>query len=115
MGWFIAPVVSRSFAHRVGDNTIWLCSTPILIGGGQKASHLSSAFYNRTRRLADRRMFRVTPCRTATIHLKTSMLSPDSNLGPTAQPSASLTTIPYGRHLLLTFMLILYRMGDIYY
>ncbi|GFS86025.1 hypothetical protein TNCV_1220121 [Trichonephila clavipes] len=43
------------------------------------------------------RPFRVPPCREGTIHLHTCLLR-DSNPGPTAQWSVSLTTIPDGLH-----------------
>ncbi|GFT93076.1 hypothetical protein TNCV_4400671 [Trichonephila clavipes] len=47
----------------------------------------------------DLRLDRVSPCREGTIHLQTSMPSPGIvNPDPTAQQSASLTTIPERQH-----------------
>ncbi|GFU86691.1 hypothetical protein TNCV_2881111 [Trichonephila clavipes] len=46
-------------------------------GGGQIASHLSSPSTNHMRGLAARQLFRVPPCRKDTIHLQTSMSSPE--------------------------------------
>ncbi|GFX89022.1 hypothetical protein TNCV_2853221 [Trichonephila clavipes] len=45
-------------------------------GGGSGAFHLSSPSTKVTRGLATQRLFRVPPCREATIHLETSMSSP---------------------------------------
>ncbi|GFU68828.1 hypothetical protein TNCV_1548121 [Trichonephila clavipes] len=68
----------------------------IRVGQGGPTS-LSLSFHHPPERIFGRRLFRVTPCRKGTIHLQTPMSSPwDSNLGPTTQQSASLTTIPDG-------------------
>ncbi|GFV99510.1 hypothetical protein TNCV_5078741 [Trichonephila clavipes] len=58
------------------------------------------------RRLVSRWLFRVPPCRKGTIHLQTSMRSPEFEPGPTAQQPASLTTIPDDRHQTVVNVLI---------
>ncbi|GFW48564.1 hypothetical protein TNCV_3838991 [Trichonephila clavipes] len=73
------PVVSCSFEHHAGVNTIWLGSTPILrvnIQRWSEAFQFSSPSTNLTRELAARWLFRVPPCHKGTLHLQTSMLSP---------------------------------------
>ncbi|GFV42042.1 hypothetical protein TNCV_1569091 [Trichonephila clavipes] len=75
----------RSFEHHTGDSTIWLVSTPILredTWGWSGASHLSSSSTNHARGLAARRLFIVPSCREGTIHLQTSMSSPEFEPSP---------------------------------
>ncbi|GFV86618.1 hypothetical protein TNCV_4184721 [Trichonephila clavipes] len=62
-----------------------------------KTSLLSSSSTNLTRGLAARRPFRKPPLRKGTTHYKHPCLLRDSNLGPTAPQSVSLTTVPDGR------------------
>ncbi|GFX43307.1 hypothetical protein TNCV_2390151 [Trichonephila clavipes] len=50
--------------------------------GWSETSRLSSPSTNLTRELAARRLFRVPPCHTGTIHLQTSMSSPGSEPSP---------------------------------
>ncbi|GFX22882.1 hypothetical protein TNCV_2606241 [Trichonephila clavipes] len=72
------PVVSCSFDHHAGDNTIWLSSTPILrenIRRWLEDSQLSSPSTSLTTELAARWLFRVPSCHKGTIYLQTSMLS----------------------------------------
>ncbi|GFX49661.1 hypothetical protein TNCV_1636991 [Trichonephila clavipes] len=85
--------VRRSLEHHAGDNRFWLVSTLNL-----KENNLRVAidlqnlflFINLTRGLTDQWLFRVSPCHEGNIHLQTFTSSPV----PTAQQSASLTTIP---------------------
>ncbi|GFT94304.1 hypothetical protein TNCV_4376091 [Trichonephila clavipes] len=94
------PVVSCSFEHHAGDNTICLGSTPIFrenIRRWSEAVQLSYPSTNFTRELAVRSLFRVPPCRKGTIHLQTSMLFRDLNPGRTTQQSVSLTTASGGQ------------------
>ncbi|GFX72923.1 hypothetical protein TNCV_1752301 [Trichonephila clavipes] len=79
------PVVSCSFEHHAGDNTIWLGSTSILrenIWRWSEVSHLSSPSTNLTRGLAAQWLFREPPCHKGTIHLQTPMLSPGFETRP---------------------------------
>ncbi|GFT81598.1 hypothetical protein TNCV_3674281 [Trichonephila clavipes] len=75
------PAVSCSFELYVGDNTIWLGSTPILrenIWGWSETSHLSSSSTHLMRGLAAQWLLRVSQSHKegGTIHLQTSMFSP---------------------------------------
>ncbi|GFS55643.1 hypothetical protein TNCV_131591 [Trichonephila clavipes] len=77
----------------------FLYSTPILrenTQGWPEATHLSPPSTNHTRGLAARRLFIVPPATKALYIYKHPCLLRDSNPGPTAQQSASLTTIPDG-------------------
>ncbi|GFT88022.1 hypothetical protein TNCV_4391621 [Trichonephila clavipes] len=62
-----------SFPSGLGHSHILTGRTP---WWWSEASHLSSSSTNLTRVLADRRLFRVPPCRKGTIHLQTSVPSP---------------------------------------
>ncbi|GFV87207.1 hypothetical protein TNCV_5114251 [Trichonephila clavipes] len=73
------PVVSCSFEHHAGDNTIWLGSNPILrrtSGGGQRPPiYLPLQPTSREDLQLDGHS-RVSQCHKGTIHLQASMLSP---------------------------------------
>ncbi|GFW45349.1 hypothetical protein TNCV_4734561 [Trichonephila clavipes] len=71
-----APVISSSFENRTGDSM-------------SGASHLSSP--SLMRGLADRQLFRVTPCRKSTLILQTSMPSP----GFEPRPNATEVRVTY--------------------
>ncbi|GFT24380.1 uncharacterized protein TNCV_3252281 [Trichonephila clavipes] len=62
----------HSFEHQTGSSAFWLGSSPVLRWSG--AFHLSSA--NFTTGLVTQWLFRVPPCRKATIHKKTYMPPP---------------------------------------
>ncbi|GFU80317.1 hypothetical protein TNCV_3520921 [Trichonephila clavipes] len=93
----VTPVVSRTLEHHTGDRTISLVSTLILrenTWGLVKASHLSFPATNLMRGLATRRLFIVPLCPAKELYIyKQPCLLRDSNPGPTAPQSASLTTI----------------------
>ncbi|GFX24444.1 hypothetical protein TNCV_992591 [Trichonephila clavipes] len=72
------PVVSRSFEHHAGDSTIWLSSFPFLREnplGWSETSHLSSPSSS-----------------TGTIHLQTSLPSPEF------EPKPYGTAVSVGNH-----------------
>ncbi|GFV38263.1 uncharacterized protein TNCV_1723441, partial [Trichonephila clavipes] len=87
-----APV-SLSFEHHAGDSTIWLFSITILRRTPWRWSETSLLFSsaNLTKKLA-------AHAAKALYIYKHSCLLRDSNPEPTAQQSASLTTISDGRH-----------------
>ncbi|GFV25952.1 hypothetical protein TNCV_2001201 [Trichonephila clavipes] len=67
--------------------TVRFCSVPPQFRGRKPwrwsgASHLNSPYTNHPRGLAARRLFRVPPCRKATIYLQISMSSPGFNPNP---------------------------------
>ncbi|GFW15115.1 hypothetical protein TNCV_172621 [Trichonephila clavipes] len=66
--------------------------------------HLSSPSTNLTRGLSARRLFRVPHAAKALHFYEHACLLQDSNPVPTAPQSASLSTLPVGRHLLLLLM-----------
>ncbi|GFY21859.1 hypothetical protein TNCV_3295031 [Trichonephila clavipes] len=68
------PAVSCSLEHHASDNTFWLVTNLNFESGGERPP--TSLLPNLTRRLASRRLFRVSPCREGTIHLQKSMISP---------------------------------------
>ncbi|GFT83247.1 hypothetical protein TNCV_547301 [Trichonephila clavipes] len=70
-GWILMPVVSRRLEHYAGNSTILLSSTPIL----------------RENILGEVRIFQLSP------HSTSLTRELETNPGPTAQHSASLTTI----------------------
>ncbi|PRD36099.1 UNVERIFIED_CONTAM: hypothetical protein NCL1_09697 [Trichonephila clavipes] len=97
----VTPVVSCSFEHHTGDSTIWLDSTPILrentLEGSQRP--LTCLPLPPTSR-EDLRLdgYLEYPHAAKTLYIyKYPCLLWDSNPVPTAQQSASLTTIPDGR------------------
>ncbi|GFV21349.1 uncharacterized protein TNCV_2371061 [Trichonephila clavipes] len=98
-------VVSCSFEHHAGDNTICLGSTPIFrenIRRLSEASHLSSPSTNLTRRLAARWYLEYPNAKKALYIYKYPCFLQDFNPGSTTQQSASLTTIPDGQQTICT-------------
>ncbi|GFW19633.1 uncharacterized protein TNCV_1605241 [Trichonephila clavipes] len=92
-------VVSRSFEHDTSDSTFWLGSTSILERtpkGCLGAFHLSSPSTNLTRGLDG--YLEYSHAAKAPYICKHPCIFWDSNPGPTAQHSASITTKPDGIH-----------------
>ncbi|GFS87283.1 myosin-I heavy chain [Trichonephila clavipes] len=85
------PVVSCIFEHHVGDSTTWLCSSPVLRESILEVGDQGPPT-NLTRGIAARRLFRVPPCRTGTIHVQTSLPSPGF------EPRSYCTTVGVTNH-----------------
>ncbi|GFX75284.1 hypothetical protein TNCV_3043061 [Trichonephila clavipes] len=97
----LSPAHGRSFEHHTSDNTIWLCFTPILRENTLEAVRVHPPLFpfhqpqERTWQLDGYLEF--TPAAKAFYIFKHLCLFRDSNPGPTAQHSTSLTTIQDGR------------------
>ncbi|GFX45068.1 hypothetical protein TNCV_3431161 [Trichonephila clavipes] len=74
-----------SIPPQIRGRTLW---------GWSEVSHLSSPSTNLTRGIAARRLFRVPHAAQGLYIYKHPYLLRDSNPVPTAQQSASLTTVP---------------------
>ncbi|GFV61759.1 uncharacterized protein TNCV_189161 [Trichonephila clavipes] len=89
-----------NFDHYAGDNTIWLCSTPILRENIQRwleASQLSSPSSNLMREFAARGYSEYSHATKALHIYKHPCFLQNLNPCPTIQRSASLTTISFGQ------------------